>query len=90
MEKQHSTALDDIFYPDSIDSADANLNYTIPVEFMYGAQNTQGTPINQGEYYRTSIVSPTSRKCIQDAPHTIPDVLDGAEAIATDLIQNCH
>jgi hypothetical protein len=90
MQQEHSTALDYMFQPDSIVSRDANLNYKIGVEFMYGAQNTQGTPINQGEYYRRSILSPTLRSCIQDAPHIIPDVLDGAEAIAAELIKHCR
>ena len=90
MEQEHSTALDHIFLPDSIDSPDADLNYGIPVDFMYGALDTHGTAPNQGEYYRRSISSPTSRSCVHDAPHTIADVLDGAEAIANDLIQRCH
>jgi len=27
---------------------------------------------------------------VKDAPHSIPDVLDGAQTIAADLIKNCH
>jgi hypothetical protein len=90
MASSHSKALDDLFLPDSIDSPDAKLNYSITVGFMYGAQDTTGTAPNQGEYFRNSITSPTTRACIQDAPHTIPDVLDGAQAIATELINNCQ
>lgn len=90
MLKEQSKALDFLFLPDSINSPDANLNYKIGVEFMYGAQDTASTTINQGEYYRRSIVSPTSRACIQDAPHTIANALSGAQAIATDIMNQCH
>jgi hypothetical protein len=90
MEQEHSTALDYIFLPDSINSPDAYLNYGITVELMYGALDTHGTAPNQGEYYRQSITSPTLRSCIQDAPHTIADVENGAVAIAQELIDHCR
>ena len=89
-EANESKALDWLFLPDSINAADASTNYSITVGFLYGGQDTTGTAINQGEYYRKSITSPTHRACVADAPHIIPDALDGAKAIAAELIDNCH
>jgi hypothetical protein len=89
-ELEHSKALDYLFLPDSINSLDANLNYSITVGFLYGSLDTTGTAINEGEYYRESIVSPTLRACVSGAPHTIPDSEAGAKAIATELLENCH
>jgi len=88
--ENHSTALDSMFLADSIDSGNGNLNYAITVNFLFGGQDTVGTAINQGEYYRNSITSPTASKCIADAPHVITDALDGAEAIASELINSCQ
>lgn len=87
-QKEHSTQLDYIYLPDSINSTDANLNYLIPVEFMYGSLD-ESPATNQGEYYRKSILSPTSRACIVNAPHAIANSLVGAQAVANDLVTNC-
>jgi len=87
-QQQHSTQLDSIYLPDSINSTDANLNYLIPVAFMYGSLD-QSPATNEGEYYRKSILSPTSRACIVDAPHAIANSLVGAQAVANSLITNC-
>lgn len=77
------------FLNDSVTSPDGVLNYSsTPVWFLYGGQDT--TPaINQGELYRQAITSSTNRNCVADAAHNVPDALDGAEQIATDLIAQC-
>jgi hypothetical protein len=88
-EINHSTALDSLFLPDSVNSPDAVLNYPTVVEFMYGGLDGSSA-IRQGENYRTSIASPTLQACIADASHSMPNALDAAQAIAADLITNCH
>src|SRR6267143_3119494 len=87
-EINHSGALDNLFLRDSISSPDAVLYYPTVVEFMYGGLDTSSTS-RQGENYRTNIVSPTLQACVADASHSMPDALDAAQAIATDLITNC-
>jgi hypothetical protein len=78
------------FLNDSITSSDAQLSYFgTNVWFLYGGLDTSAA-INQGEIYRQSIRSSTQRNCVADAPHSIPDVLDGAERIASDMIQQCN
>lgn len=85
----NDTSHEQQFYNDSVTFTDAVLSYpSTPVWFLYGGKD--GSPaINQGELYRTSITSSTSRNCVPDAPHNVPDVSDGAAQIATDLIGQC-
>jgi hypothetical protein len=77
------------FLNDSVSSPDAVLSYpSTPVWFLYGGQDD--TPaINQGELYRQLITSSTNRGCVADASHNVPDALDGAEQIASDIIAQC-
>lgn len=88
--QNNATTYQSQFFNDSLTSTDAVLNYpSTPLNFLYGGRD--GSPaINQGELYRTSITSSTSRNCVPDASHNVPDALDGAEQIATDLIGQCH
>ena len=77
------------FLNDSITSPDGVLNYpSTPVWFLYGGLDTSPA-INQGELYRQAITSSTNRGCVADAPHNVPDSLDGAQQIAADIILNC-
>jgi hypothetical protein len=88
-EENHSTELDPMFLADSISAPGASTHYSITVGFLYGGKDSSGTAPNQGEYYRSTITSPTLRGCVADAPHIITDSLDGAEAVAKALIENC-
>jgi hypothetical protein len=79
------------FLNDSITlGSDAVLNYpNTKINFLFGGMDTSSA-IRQGAYYRSQITSTTSVGCVQDAPHDIPQVQDGAQTIAVDLIANCH
>jgi hypothetical protein len=89
MEAAHSKQLDSMFLSDSISAPGARTKYSITVGFLYGGKDTSGTAPNQGEYYRKTITSPTLRSCVADAPHIIADALDGAQAVAQQLMTNC-
>jgi hypothetical protein len=88
VEQNDSTELDYMFLSNSINSTDADLNYLVTVEFMYGSLD-KSSAINQGEYYRSSILSPTLGSCILDTPHAIANSLAGARAVADELVLNC-
>jgi len=78
------------FQNDSITSNDAVLSYPkTKINFLFGGLDGSSA-IRQGLYYQSRITSPTSFGCVQDAPHDIPQVPDGAQTIAVDLIANCH
>lgn len=86
----HSTTYETEFQQDSVTSPDAVLSYpNTNIRFLFGGQDTSSA-IRQGLDYRSRIVQPTTYACVKDAPHSIPDALDGAEAIASDLIARCH
>jgi hypothetical protein len=76
---------------DSIVSSDgkSQLNYKIPVHFIFGAQD-MGSGAALAVLWENAITSNHSFECIADGPHKIADVLDGAQAVASDLIANCH
>ena len=78
------------FQTDSVTSPDAVLSYpNTKIRFLFGGLDVS-TAIRQGLDYQSRIVQQTTYACIKDAPHTLPDVLDGAQAVAHDLITNCH
>jgi hypothetical protein len=86
----HSKIDSDQFLHDSVTSPDANLFYPFTkVRFLFGGLDTSSA-IRQGLLYQSKIFSQTSYGCVADAPHSIPQVLDGAETIANDLVNNCH
>jgi hypothetical protein len=77
------------FLTDSVTAPDALLSYPATnVWFLYGGLDDTAA-INQGEDYRLKITSPTQAGCVPDAPHPIPDVLSGAEQIASDMALEC-
>ena len=79
-----------VFLNDSVTSPDGVLTYpNTTVRFLFGGLDNSSA-IRQGLDYRSKIVQPTTFACVKDAPHSIPDVLDGAQTIAADLITNCH
>jgi hypothetical protein len=88
-EHQPTTTYDPIFLNDSILSPDATLNYPQTfVNFRYGSADLSGAP-NQGQLWYNAITSSKAESCVQGAPHSIPDDLAGAQAIAQDIVTNC-
>jgi hypothetical protein len=88
--QDHSTEHEAQFLNDSVTSPDAVLRYpNTKIRFLFGGQDASAA-IRQGLNYQSQITQPTTYGCVEDAPHSIPDVLDGAEAIASDLIAQCH
>lgn len=86
----HSTEHEAQFLMDSVTSPDAVLSYpNTKIRFLFGGQDATSA-IRQGLNYQSQIVQPTDYACVEAAPHTIPDDLDGARTIAADLIANCH
>lgn len=64
------------------------------LHFVFGGQdNTAGVALAQE--WLTQITAKNgpgtaAYACVADAPHMIPNVLDGATTIANDIIANCH
>jgi len=86
----HSKVDSAVFLNDSVASPDAVLYYPFTrVRFLFGGLDTSSA-IRQGMEYQSKILSQSSYGCVADAPHSIPQVLDGAMTIATDLVNNCH
>ena len=86
----HSTTYEQTFLDDSITSPDAILSYpNTRVRFLFGGLDNT-TAIREGLNYQSHIAQPSSFACVPDAPHSIPNVLDGAQTIAQDLINNCR
>ena len=83
------------FASDSIDyqptkSIPIALSKTLVVNMRFGGMDTS-TAVPQGETWRTAVSpQPTDPVCIDDAPHDIPSVSDGATTIANDIIASCH
>ncbi len=74
------------------DSAEApGAQYSFPktkVNILFGGQDTSSA-IPIGWDWFNNITSTKSNGCVSDAPHSIPNVLDGATQIATDIINMC-
>jgi hypothetical protein len=85
----HSTANSAQFLSDSILSPEATMNYSsTSVHFVWGGQDSSNAPV-MGEEWLQKITSPAVHACVADAPHTIPDVLDGAAQILNDIVASC-
>jgi hypothetical protein len=83
------TTYDPIFLNDSVLSPDAVLNYPNTfVNFLYGTLDTSTAP-NQGHLWEEAITSSKAESCVAMAPHNMPDSLEGAQQIASDLLQYC-
>jgi hypothetical protein len=88
--QNHAKNASQQFLDDSVTSPDADLFYPFTrIRFLFGGLDTSSA-IRQGLNYQSKILSSTSYGCVADAPHSIPEVLDGAQAIASDLVANCH
>lgn len=78
------------FLSDSLLSPDATLAYPKTyVHFLFGGQDTSSA-INQGMNWHSLITTSSDIACVADGPHTIADVMDGAQQIAADIINYCH
>jgi len=85
----HSTTNEAQFISDTIQSPDATLNYPHTyLHFLYGGQDVSSA-VTLGPDYMSSVTSNKGLGCVADAPHSISDVLDGAQQVATDIINNC-
>ena len=84
----HSTTNDSIFYRDSVVAPDSVLAYPNTfVKFLYGTLDA-GAPI-QGHTWASAITSSKSESCVADAGHTLPNYLDAAQQIASDILNYC-
>ncbi len=86
----HSTSHSAQFLSDSILSPEARMNYSnTSVHFVWGGLDLSSAPVMAQEWQQ-SITSPNVHACVADAPHSIPDVLDGAGKILTDITASCR
>jgi hypothetical protein len=68
---------------------DALLSYLNTfVKFLYGGEDFSSAP-NQGQIWEGAITTAKTSACVADAPHGVPDVLDGAQQIASDILTYC-
>jgi hypothetical protein len=56
---------------------------------LFGDLDTSNA-VPQGMVWGQSVSPSPLATCIADAGHPIPDVLDGAKQIASDIQQYCH
>jgi hypothetical protein len=85
----HNTDYDAIFLHDSALAPDAVLSYPHTfVKFLYGGQDGT-TASNQGFSWQKAITTSTAGECVADAPHSMANVLDAAQKIASDLLTYC-
>lgn len=78
------------FLGDSAEAPGATYNFTNTyVNLVFGGQDTSSAiPIGQ-DWFNHITSSSKGQECIADAPHSIPNVLDGAQAIANDILSKC-
>ncbi len=77
------------FLNDSVEASGAVYNFPHTyVNVVFGGTDTSSAiPIGLDWYNK--ITSSKEQTCVADAPHSIPNVLDGAQQIANDLIGLC-
>jgi hypothetical protein len=84
----HSTSSDAIFYQDSVVAPDSAFAYPQTfVKFLYGALDLVSP--NQGHTWASAITSSKAESCVADAGHSLPNYLDGAQQIASDILTYC-
>ena len=79
-----------LFLSDSlIDGATTSFNFPkTNVHVLFGGQDNSAA-VPQGTVWAGAVTSNKSQACVPDAPHPIPDVLDGATTIASDILSLC-
>ena len=89
-EATHDTTNQLLFLNDSVASPDALLSFPkTDVHVVLGGLDTSSAH-PQGADWVLLVTSKTTINCVADAPHEIPDVLDGAQQILNDLTTYCH
>jgi hypothetical protein len=80
----------DYFLGDSAEAPGATYNFPNTfVNVVFGGQDiSSAIPSGQDWFNRITSTS-KAQECIADAPHSIPNTLDGAQQIATDIINHC-
>ncbi|MGD0569822.1 MAG: Ig-like domain-containing protein [Candidatus Sulfotelmatobacter sp.] len=87
--RTHETTYDAVFLHDSVVSTDAVLSYPNTfVNFRLGDLDMGAGP-NQAATWESAITSSKAISCIAGAPHSIPNTLVGAQAIASDVVSLC-
>ncbi len=77
------------FLDDSVEAPGATYNFSKTyVNIVFGGEDTSSA-IAIGLDWYDKITSKKEQTCVADAPHSIPNVLDGATQIANDLIDLC-
>jgi hypothetical protein len=79
-----------VFLHDSINSADATVSYpTTDVHIVFGGLD-KSSAVPLGQYFANKMTTKHDVECVADAPHSLPDVLDGANKVADDLKTFCR
>ncbi len=85
----HATSDQAQFVSDTIQSPEAVLNYPhTRLLFVFGGQDASSA-VTLGPDYMKAVSSSKSMTCVTDAPHSIADVLDGAQQVASDIKNFC-
>ena len=88
--QNQSTAHSPQFLSDSILSPEGTLSYpNTSVHFVWGGQDFSSAPV-MGQEWQQKITTTNTASCVADAPHNLPDVLDGAQKIVSDIVTYCH
>lgn len=80
-----------LFFSDSVSGPGAvfNLPKTY-VNVLFGGQDSSSAvPIAQQWYDSITTTTKKAQGCVHDAPHSMPDVLDAANQISSDIISLC-
>jgi hypothetical protein len=79
-----------LFLSDSVvDGSTVTFNFPkTNVRVLFGGEDNSSA-VPQGTVWGGAVTSAKSQACVTDAPHSIPDVQDGATTIATDIIGMC-
>jgi hypothetical protein len=79
-----------LFLSDSVvDGSTVTFNFpSTNVHILFGGEDNSSA-VPQGTVWGGAVTSIKSQACVADAPHSIPDVQDGATTIATDIISMC-
>jgi hypothetical protein len=88
-----STTFQQQFFNDSLATPSAVYDYPdVNIHFVFGGMDTESAIAQANEWIPqiTAKTNPITQQCVADAPHPIPDVMDGAQQIAADVIANCQ
>ncbi len=77
------------FLDDSVEAPNASYNFSRTfLNVVFGGEDTSSAVAIGLDWY-DKIISNKAQSCVPDGPHPLPDVLDGAQQIANDLISMC-